>query len=84
MPFANSSYHVETIQLIYNVNRLAGFYMEGVFSLECISDQTIVLLLLKIEFNQGRHHWGAGRAPVPPQKFCSCNEVRYFQVKCIL
>ena len=51
MPLGNSSFHVETSQLICKVNRLTGFYIVRVFSLECISDHTTVLLLLKVDIN---------------------------------
>ena len=51
MPFGNSSYHVETSQLICKANWLTGFYMVRVFLLQCISHQTIVLLLSKVDIN---------------------------------
>ena len=51
MPLGNSSYNVETSQLICKVNRLTGFCMVRAFSVECICDQTIVLLLLKVDIN---------------------------------
>ena len=51
MPFGNSLYHVETSQLFCKVNWLTGLYMVRVISLECIFDQTVVLLLLKVDTN---------------------------------
>ena len=47
MAFGSILYHVVTSQLIFKVNRLTGFYMVRMFLLECISDQTIVLLLFE-------------------------------------
>ena len=63
MLYSNSWYYVETSQLISKVNPLTGFlwltiwygftsdYMVRVFSMECISDHTTVLLLLKVDLN---------------------------------
>ena len=42
-PFSKNSYHVETSQLIYFANPLAGFYMMGVFTEWCFQTDYRIL-----------------------------------------